>query len=888
MSQHGDRWMRLWSRLSRRRSRQEVEDEFEAHLQMLVEQHQDSGLDPRAARRKAEAQFGDVARYRHQALRVRGARIRKENREQLMDSLRQDLRFAFRQLRKRPGFSALALAMLALGIGANTAIFSVVQGVLFRPLPFPEADRLVQVWESRLDRGWDRASVAPGNFWSFEEGNHTFEALGAYRFTSANLTGIDYPRRLRMGRVSAGFFGRVLGVHPVLGRTFLPEEGEPGADPAVVLLSNRFWISELGGASSVLGTSLNLDGRSFTVVGVLPPGRPWLNSGDVYVPMARDPDATRVSFEIAVVGRLREDVTVRAAEDDLAGVASRLEEAFPAELAGIGVTVGPSREWVADPETGRALWVLLGAVGVLLMIACVNLANLFLARATARGRETAIRSASGASRGRLVRQALTESVVVSFVGAGLGLALAYGGVRLLPAIAPGGVSGLDEVAIDGWVLAFTAGVGILTGVATGLAPALHALRSDAASVLRSGSQGGGVGRGQRRMRSGLVAVEVALSLMLLVGATLLVRSFTTLMTVDRGFETEQRLLASVDLPTSYAPTDATALTQELLERVSALPGVIRTAAVHVRPLGGGSTGLGFVRPDDPEPEGGIPWAAWRMVTPGYFETLGVPILRGRDFDRDDVAPWSGGTGYVLVSQRVADLLWPGEDPLGRTIVLWAGQNDLSAEVLGVVGNMRERGIDAGPTLAVYLPYLPMSTWAPELVIHTSGTPTAVVSGVRQILSELDPEIPLSNVTTMEDMVGRSVASRRFLMLLVGLFATVALLLSLAGVYGVQSYTTARQTSEIGVRVALGASKFQILGRVMRQAMGPVLVGMALGLMGAYLLSRFMTGLLFEIEATDPVTYASVSAVLGVAAVLAAWLPSRKAATTDAVVAFRAD
>ena len=806
-----------------------------------------------------------------------------------MDNLRQDLRFAVRQLWKRPVFSAIALAMLALGIGANTAIFSVVYTVLLKPLPFQEPEQLVRIWESRIERGWERASVAPGNFWDFREMNRAFEDLGAYRFTSAILTGQDYPERLRVGRISAGFFGQVLGVRPVLGRTFLPGEDEPGGENRIAMLGNQFWHARFGGDPSALESQLTLDGESYTVVGVLPQGRPWLDNADVYLPMVRDPNATRSSFEIAVIGRLQPGMALEGGRSDLEGVARRLEEAYPDALAGIGVTVAPSSEWVATSDTRRALWILLGAVGFLLMIACVNLANLFLAQATGRIRETAIRAATGASRGRLIRQGLTESLLVSLLGAGLGLGLAFWGVDALTAMAPGQIPGLSEVAINVWILAFTLSAGVLTGVVTGLVPSLNASGRDAALTLRAGGQSVSGSRAQHRLRSGLVAAEVALSLILLVGAGLLIRSFDELLGAERGFETENRLIASVNIPGSYDASEMAELNRQLIESVSALPPVINAAAVHIRPLAGGSTGLGFVRPDQPEPEGGVPWASWRLITPGYFETLGVPIIRGRDFHQDDLAYAMGeGSIPVLISQRIAELLWPGEDPLGRVITLWAGQTDSPGEVLGVVGDMRERGIDAGPTFAVYLPYLSGGSWPPDIVIHTAGEPTAVVPALRSILAEMDPNVPLSDITTLEGMVGQSVGSQRFLMVLVSIFASLALLLALAGVYGVQSYSVAQQTPEIGLRVAIGASKPQVLKRIILQAMRPALFGVVLGLAGAFALSRLMASLLFEVQASDPATYAGVATILVAAALLSAWLPARKATMVDPVIAFRAE
>jgi len=887
MSSPLDRWIRIWSRLSRRSLEQEVDEELAFHRDMLIQKYEAQGLHREAAKRRAQERFGDPSRYRREAVRVERSRIREQNRVLFMDNLRQDLRFAFRQLFMRPVFSVIALGMLALGIGANTAIFSVVYTVLLKPLPFNEPDRIVRIWESRVEQGWDRASVAPGNFWDLREMNRSFEDLGAYRFSSANLTGIDHPERLNMGRVSSGFFGHVLGVRPVVGRTFLPGEDQPGEENRVALLGNQFWHNRFGGDPSVLESTLTLDGESFRVVGVLPPGRPWLDYADVYVPMVQDPNDTRTSFELAVIGRLRTGTPLEAGLSDLEGVASRLEEIFPAELAGIGITMAPSSEWVATPETRRALWLLLGAVGFLLMIACVNLANLFLARATGRVREIAIRASAGASKGRLIRQGLTESLLTSLLGAGLGFGLAVWGIDALTAMAPGQIPGLSEVTLNAWVLLFTLGAGVLTGVVTGLVPALQASGEDAALTLRAGGQSIAGNRLQTRLREGLVAAEVALSLILLVGAGLLIRSFGELMAADRGFETENRLVASVNLPDSYGGSEAADFNRQLIERVSALSPVINAAAVHIRPLAGGSTGLGFVRPDDPEPEGGIPWASWRLITPGYFETIGVPVLRGRAFNQDDMVPIGEGTIPALISQRVAEQLWSGEDPIGRVMTLWAGQGGVPGEVLGVVGDMRERGIDAGPTLAVYLPYV-AAGWPPDIVIHTSGEPTAVIPALRSILSEMDPSIPLSDIATLEEMVGQSVGSQRFLMVLVGIFASLALLLALAGVYGVQSYSVAQQTPEIGVRVALGASKPQILKKVIFQAMKPAFIGVALGLGGAFALSRLMANLLFQVETSDPATYAGVGVLLLVTALLSSWLPARRASKVDPVIAFRAE
>ena len=882
-----DRWIRLWSPLARRRLEREVQEELDFHLEMRTREYEAQGHSPSAARRRAEERFGDLAQMRCEAVRAERTRIRKRERALYMDEFRQDLRYGLRQLWKRPGFSIIALTMLALGIGANTAIFSVVQTVLLRPLPFPQSQELLQLWESRLEQGWTRASFAPANFWDVRDMNRTFLDVGAYRWTQANLTGPEHPERLRAGLVTAGFFGTILNVDPVLGRTFLPEEGEPGGENRVALLSHDFWEGHFGGDPSVLGTTLTLDGEVYTLVGVLPSGQPWLDYGDVFLPMVRDSDPVRGSFELAVVGRLAPGVTVEAGVADLDGVARRLEELYPEINAGMGISWGSSDEWVADDDLRLALWILLGAVGFLLMIACVNLANLLLAQASGRVRETAVRAAVGAGRGRLLRQALTESLLLSILGAGLGLLLALWGLDLVRTLDPGGIPRLDQVSINRWVLAFTLGAGVLTGVVTGLIPAIHSSGTDAGDTLRGGGRSVSGSRAQRRLRGALVSTELALSLALLVGAGLLIRSFTEILTVDRGFQTENRLLTRISLPPSYGPSETTLFLRQFEDRARLLPPVRHVAAVSSRPLSGGNTGLGFVRPDDPEPEGGIPWATWRLVTSGYFDAMGIPILRGRTFTSDDqLDPENPAPLRVLVSQRFADLLWPGEDPIGKIATLWAGQDGRPGEVIGVVGDIRERGLDADPTLAVYLPFYGIAGWSPEFIVHTSGPPTAVVPALRSLLAEMDPNLPLSDLQTLDEIVGASVADRRFVMALVGLFAALSLLLALAGVYGVQAYSVAQQTSEIGVRVAMGAGQDRIIRRIVLQAMGPAILGIGAGLGVAFALSRFITSLLFQVGAADPMVYVGVSALLLATVLFSCWVPARRASKIDPVIAFR--
>jgi putative ABC transport system permease protein len=526
----------------------------------------------------------------------------------------------------------------------------------------------------------------------------------------------------------------------------------------------------------------------------------------------------------------------------------------------------------------------MGAVGFMLLIACVNLMNLLLAKATGRAREQALRVALGASRWRIVRQMLAESLLLSALGAGLGIALATGLIALLRASRPGGIPRLAEVAIDPAVLGFTTLVAIVVALLTGLAPALQASHAQLLQTLREGERGVAGERRMGRLRSVLVGAEVALSLSVLVGAGLLLRSFEQLLHVDRGFSSEGRLLVEVSLPPGYDNARLTQFLQQFLARVQALPQVVSAAAVSGRPLGAGSTGLGFAAADRPGQAGAaVPWASWRFVTSDYFAAMGVPLLKGRTFtDGDRVGePWR-----VVVSKRLAEQLWPGQDPIGLRMILWKGQGDRPAEVVGVVGDMRERGLAFDPTLAVYFPYYGAGLSPVQFVVHTRAAPAALVPALRAALRELDASLPLSNVRSLDEMVSASLASRRFTMLLLAAFAVVALLLALAGVYGVLSYAVSRRTNEIGVRVALGASRGDVLRLIVGQGMRPVVQGALLGVAASLLLSRLMTSMLFGIGTSDPLTYAAVTLALVAGAALACYLPALRALRVDATSALR--
>ena len=760
-----------------------------------------------------------------------------------------DIQQGLKTLRRVPGLVAVAVTTLALGIGANTIIFSVIYSVLLKPLVFPEPDRVVQVWMAFPERAIDRASWSHANFWDARDMATTFDDMGAMEFGDTNLTAMGDPEKLDGARVNAGFF-RVLGVAPVAGRLLRAGEDAPGQDANVVILSHRFWTRRFGRDPAIVGRTLTLDGVAHQVIGVLPAGTPFLDWADVFRPLVRSARAQRGSWELVGLGRLKRGVTLEAARRDLQTVTRVLAQRYPDTNKGMSASIARVDEIVAGDSTRRALWLLLGAVGFLLLIACVNLTNLLLAKAAGRTREIAIRTAIGATRRRIVGLLVAESLLLSLGGAAVALLLSVWTVDLLRASQAWGIARLDEVEINRWVLAFTTLIAVLTGILTGLVPALQASRGDLAPALREGERGVAGTPRQRRLRAALVAAEVALTLALLVGAGLLLKSFWILLRADRGFQTAHRVLVELNLPPQYGADEGKRAQQFVLDfesRLRSLPETISAGAVSGRPLSPGSTGMGIVAAERPDARS-IPWASWRLITKDYFRTMGVPLLRGRPFDERDLLakPWR-----IIVSRRLADLLWPGQDPVGRQAILWRGQGNQKAEVIGVVGDMRERSLSEPPTLAVYLPIYGSRADHMYFAIHTS-------------------------------------ASRRFTVALLGGFAAVALALALVGILGVTSYSVSRRTAEIGVRIALGASHQRVLRLMVLQGMKPVVVGIAVGLVASLALSRLIASLLFGVTARDPFTYLGVIVLLAATGMLACILPVRKALRVDVASALRAE
>lgn len=853
-------------------AKQKVEDEMDEemrfHIEAEIGDKVRSGMTPEEARRAALVAFGGVDRFKEQARSARGGRW--------LDDLQRDVRRALRGLRKSPGFTAIGLALLALGIGANAAIFSVIHAVLIQPLPFAEPDDLVQLYESHQERGWDRFPFSQPNAIDLRERTTSFDGVGVFGGRPATLTGDGTPQQISLGTVTPGFF-EVLGVTPLQGRTLLNTDVDAMEPGRVLMLSEDLWVNRFGADPRIVGQTVSLDTEGYLVVGVLPRGIAWLGM-DAYVPLVLDPERNRSDHRWSVVARLRSGVGIEAARAELTQLARQMGEDYGQVDEDMGFVVDPSDTWAASDDLRRSLWLFMGAASLLLLIACLNLANLQLARLDGRLRQVTLSLALGAGRGRIVRQLLTESAVLGVLGGALGILVARIGLRGLVALEPGNVPRMGEVEVDGTVLGFALAVSLVAGVAAGLLPAMRMFSTNLGNALReSGTKTSG-GRTGRRIQSWLVGTETALSLVLLVGAGLLIRSLAEVQSVDNGFDSADRVTYEVPLPQSYGLDEASAFRADFLSRVRALPTVISASAVSIRPVGGGNTVMGILpEGETPETFGGNLSANWRAISDDYFRSLGLSLVRGRDLDHG--APMEG-TWEVVISESLAAALWPGEDALGRQAELW-NQPDQIGLIVGVVEDMRERGPEAEETLAIYFSY-DLTAWSPiNFVVHAQGESLSVVSDVRRLLAELDPNVPVSRVLTMDDMVQNSTASRRFTMTLLGLFAGLALILALAGLYGVITQSVGQRAKELGVRIALGASAGEVVGLVMRQGLRPAMIGIAAGLVATLWMSRMLSALLYGVSPTDPLTYAAVGLMLAVAAAVACWVPARAALRMEA-------
>jgi putative ABC transport system permease protein len=790
-----------------------------------------------------------------------------------------DLRYAARSLRRNPGFALVAVLTLALGIGATTAIFAVIDAVMLRPLPFAQPERLVHVWETTPEG--EVFTAADPNYLDLRDRNRTFEAMAAYKQAALSLTGHGDARRLEGMAVTHSLFP-LLGVRPALGRTFLPEEDSPGGDTRVALLGHALWQDQFGGDPAIVGSTITLDRQPYTVTGVMPEGFEYPGA-ELWIPLAPDPARERDDHWLWIVGRLRPDVTLAAAQGDLQSIARSYGEQHPV-IGGWGIRLESMSERIVGPGFRQTMLVLLGGVGGLLLIGCLNLANLLLARATARQTEIGIRSALGAGRSRIARQLLTESLLLAALGSAAGLVVAAWAIGTLRGLAPGWVPRLDEVAIDWRVMAFAFGLGLATSLLFGLAPAVRASRVELAQTLRQG--GRSVSPSHRRLRNGLVVVQVALATALLVSAGLLMRSFMRLQAADPGFDAAGVVAVPIQFDeAAYGEAwRRVVFLDQLVERIEAVPGVVAAGASAVDPFSGWNLS-NDVTPAERAAEvgaSGYVQAGWRAVTPGFFSAMRIPLLRGRTFTGAD--PYDGPV-IGVVTAALAERLWPGEDPVGKQLFR-GGVDGEPLTVIGVVGDYHDVNIGGDPPLILFIPNNQMAWPSMTLLVRSALDGPAVAAAVREQIRALDPNLPVPEIRPLERSVSAAVAGPRFRSVLLGAFAAIALILAAVGVYGVASFGVARRIREFGVRLALGATPADVSGMVLRSGLALAAAGVALGIVAAWGLSRFLSTLLYDLSPTDPGTFAAVALLLGAVTVLATYLPGRRASRVDPVVALR--
>ena len=908
---------------------QELDDELRDHLERKTEEYIAQGMRQEEARRRARLDLDGIEQTKE--------KCRDARRVNWIQDLAQDLRYGLRQLRRNPGFTAAAVITLALGIGANTAMFSVVNAVVLLPLPYSHSDRLVWIAESAPALKSEAASG--GDYVDWKDQNHTLDRIAAYdtmyrgslREGSAgpgsadfNLSGRGTPARVHSAFVSASFFG-TLGVEPQLGRAFTQKEDQPSG-PHVVVLMHSFWQQYFGSDPHVLGQTVSLDSAPYTVVGVMPASFrfPGDSLVQILVPLALNQASERLRIaqrQVRIIGRLKPGVSLAAARADLDEIRKRAQASGGPMLDGGGSrgratpTPGPGGRGgqlrhhtsgrpeapppaielkvvpLAEHLAGNlrpAMLTLLGAVGLVLLIACANVANLMLTRASARTREVAVRAILGAGRWRLVRQLLAESVTLAVAGGMAGLLLAGSGVnviaRFIPAGAGGGILAVAAPKVDGNVLLFALAVSVLTGILFGLAPAVSVTRSDLAEGLKEGAQAASPGMRRGWLRGALAVSELSLALVLLIGAGLLINSFYRILQVNPGFVPERVLTMDLSLTdTRYpAPQQKSEFFSEVLRRVESLPGVRSAALADSLPLSPYQAFL-MMSPNRLLPRAALSNSTTVMmyqltVSPGYFYTLGIPVLKGRTFtDHDD----EQALKVAVVNEALARHFWPKEDPIGKRLPLF---NNLT--VVGVVGNTRHEGLSQDIEAEIYVPYLQLPQNSMQLAVRTAADPDSVVSAVRTEVREVDPDQPVYHVATLQQVLSESVAPRRFNMLLLGIFAGIALTLATIGIYGVMAFSVTQRTHEIGIRMALGAKRSDVLGMVVRHGLKLALIGVVIGIVGALVLARFLSSLLFGIKPTDPLTFVAVSLILSAVALVACYIPARRVAEVDPMVALR--
>ena len=877
----------------------DVDDELRFHIDSRVQEYIDMGLSPDDARAEAVRRFGNVASVRRSCQEIDQLTDQERRRADMWDALLQDLRYAARTLLRSPGFTLVAVLTLALGIGANTAIMSVVNGVLLRPLPYPSPDRLVRVYTAFRGSGTPRYAMSQPEFMDYKGLAHVFENAAAYTGATLTLTGgcaatggACEPERVRGIAATRDLFP-ALGVSPLRGRNFGGDEGRTGREP-VVIVTHEFWQNRFGGSPDLLGRVLTLNGIGRRVIGILPPDV-TIARAEAFIPIYINPDslAGRATNYLSGVARLRPNVTVERAQQELDALtratAARYPNVYPSSM-GYGATVTSMRDAIVG-DVRPALLILLGAVALVLLIACANVANLLLARGEARQREIAVRLALGANRRRIVRQLLTESTVLALAGGAGGTLLAWWGMKALLAVNPDAIPRLELVRIDPTVGLATLGVALITGLLFGLAPAMRVARPELQSSLKEGTRGGSVGRAQQRLGRALVAGEVALAVVVVIGAALLMRSFWALRNVDPGFDPTNVLAVDVALPVArYDPNATTTFYRQLVERMAGLPGVTAAAAASdLPPVAGGSNWdieiLGRRRAAGQA----APSPNVRVVTDGYFRALRIEPIRGRVFGAED----AGSSQLVAVINETAErTIWRGTSPIGQQIRFAPEEPWLT--VVGVARDVRSMGLSEDVTPEVYLLHeqLPAITKETErtmyVVARTAGDAAALAPAARRAVRELDPLLAITGIRTMTEMIDLSVARPRFTMLLLGVFGAVALVLAAVGIYGIMAHAVKRRTREIGIRMALGAKPADVLRLVVGQGMALAGAGLGVGVLVALAATRLMTRLLFGISANDPLTFVSIVVLLAAIALLASWLPARRAVSTDPTLALRSE